>query len=157
MSPAEAPATPSLPPRWIIRTIWRSHRMLYRVSRGKLGLSRPTGSKAGMMRLRTIGRTTGEERVAILCYIDQGDGLVTLAMNGWGAAAPAWSLNLRAHPDAEVDLVDGTRRVHARVATGAERTALWAATGSVHGWGDDLDAFAALRPDETAVVVLDPR
>ena len=61
MSPIEAPATPSLPPRWIIRTIWRSHRMLYRVTGGRLGLSRPTGSKAGMMRLRTIGRTTGEE------------------------------------------------------------------------------------------------
>lgn len=157
MSPTTAPATPSLPPRWIIRAIWRSHRTLYRVTGGRLGLSRPTSTKAGMMRLRTVGRTSGQERVVILCYIEQGDDLVTLAMNGWGAAAPAWSLNLRAHPDAEVDLVDGTRPVSARIADGAERDRLWEAAGKVHGWGDDLDAFAALRSQQTEVVVLEPR
>jgi deazaflavin-dependent oxidoreductase (nitroreductase family) len=156
MSPTTA-APPSLPPRWIIRTIWRAHRMLYRLTGGRLGLARPTATKAGMMRLRATGRISGEERVAILCYIERGDALVTLAMNGWGAASPAWSLNLRAHPDAAVDLADGTRLVRARVATGAERDELWAATGAVHGWGDDLDAFAGLRPHETAVVVLEPR
>jgi len=151
-----APPAPHLPPRWIIRAIWRSHRTLYRVTGGRLGLARPTSSKAGMMRLRTTGRTSGRERVAILCYIEQGDALVTLAMNGWGATAPAWSLNLAAHPDAEVDLVDGTRHVRARIAAGAERDRMWEAAGAVHGWGDDLDAFAALRPRETSVVVLEP-
>jgi len=157
MSPTTASATPSLPPRWIIRTIWRSHRMLYRATGGRLGLSHPTPSKAGMMRLRTIGRTSGQEREVIVCYIERGDDLITLAMNGWGTAAPAWSLNLRTHPDAEVDLVDGSRPVRARVATGAERAQLWAAADAVQGWGDDLDAFAALRTAETAVIVLEPR
>jgi F420H(2)-dependent quinone reductase len=157
MSPTATHPAPSLPPRWIIRTIWRSHRTLYRITGGRLGLSRPTASKAGMMRLRTIGRASGQERVVILCYIDHGDALVTLAMNGWGAAPPAWSLNLRANPDAAVDLVDGTRLVRARVATGSEREQLWGAVGGVHGWGDDLDAFAALRPQQTDVVVLEPR
>lgn len=157
MSPATTQPAPSLPPRWIIRTIWRSHRLLYRVTGGRLGLSRPTATKAGMMRLRTLGRTSGQERVVILCYIEHDDALVTLAMNGWGATAPAWSLNLHADPDAAVDLVDGTRQVRARVAQGAEREQLWLAVGSVHGWGDDPDSFAALRPQQTEVIVLEPR
>lgn len=157
MATTTTPRTPTLPPRWIIRAIWKAHRTLYRVTGGRLGLSRPTATKAGLMRLRTTGRTSGLERVVILCYIEAGDDLVTLAMNGWGAAAPAWSLNLRANPDADVDLVDGSRPVRAHTATGAERERLWTSISRVHGWGDDLDALAALRPDETAVVVLERR
>jgi hypothetical protein len=34
-----------------------------------------------------------------------------MAINGWGDAEPAWWLNLQAHPDATVDIVDGSRRV----------------------------------------------
>ena len=150
-------AAPRTPPRWIIRTIWRAHRTLYRATGGRLGLSRPSPTKAGLMRLRAIGRSSGIERAVILCYVQHDEAIVTLAMNGWGAAAPSWSLNLLAHPDAEADLVDGPRRVRARVATGAEREELWRLAGSVGGWGDDLDAFAALRPGDTDVVVLDPR
>jgi len=148
---------PSLPPRWIVRSIWRAHRLLYRVTAGRLGLSRPSTRRAGLMRLRTVGRRSGRERAVILCYVQDGADLVTLAMNGWGAASPAWWLNLRALPEAEADLPDGVRRVRARAATGAERDRLWGLVGSVQGWGEDLDSLAALRPAETAVVVLEPR
>ena len=150
--------TEKLPPRWFIRTAWVAHRALYRITRGRVGLARPTeGGRFGMLRLHAIGRRTGEERIVILGYYEDGPNLVTLAMNGWGTAAPAWSLNLRANPDAEVDLVDGTRRIRSRVADGAERDLLWAVVGAVHGWGDDLDALAALRARQTDVVVLAPR
>ncbi|QTE30492.1 nitroreductase/quinone reductase family protein [Pengzhenrongella sicca] len=154
---ATTSSTPTLPPRWIIRTIWRAHRLLYRVTAGRLGLSRPTAARAGFLRLRTVGRTSGRERAVIVCYVEDGARLVTLAMNGWGAGAPAWWLNLQAAPDAEVDLRDGARRVHATAATGAERDRLWTLLDAVQGWGDDLDAMAALRPDQTTVVVLEPR
>ena len=69
-----------------------------------------------MLRLRTIGRRTGEERSAILGYFEDGPNLVTLAMNGWAEGEPAWWLNLQAHPDATVDLVGGPRKVRARAA-----------------------------------------
>jgi len=107
-----------------------------------------------MLRLRTIGRRSGEERSAILGYYEDGPDLVTLAMNGWAEGEPAWWLNLQACPDATVDLVDGPRTVTARAAAGDERARLWA------GWrdvGDDVDAYAPLRSSETAVVVLAPR
>jgi deazaflavin-dependent oxidoreductase (nitroreductase family) len=110
-----------------------------------------------MLRLRTTGRRTGKERAVIVGYFEDGPRYVTLAMNGWGDPPPAWWLNLRAHPDAEVDTVDGPRRVRGRTAEGDERERLWAAFADYRGWGDDISRFAALRSRETPVVVLDPR
>jgi deazaflavin-dependent oxidoreductase (nitroreductase family) len=109
------------------------------------------------MRLRTVGRRSGEPRVAIIGYYEDGPNLVTLAMNGWGRAEPAWWLNLQAQPDATVALADGPRAVRARAATGEERGRLWARFLDFPGWGDDIDALAARRSTETAVVVLEPR
>ncbi len=145
-------APPSLPPRWIIRTIWRAHRFVVRVTGGRLGLFAPTPSRAGMLRLNTVGRTTGLRRSVIVCYVADGPDLVTLAMNGWDAPEPSWWRNLQAEPLASVDVAGGTRSVLARAAVGEERTRLWQLAQSVAGWGDDLEAMASLRGGvETAV------
>jgi F420H(2)-dependent quinone reductase len=148
---------PMLPPRWFIRSAWRSHRALLAVTRDRIGLSRPTpGGRFGMLRLRTTGRRSGHERAVVLGYIEDGDRLVTLAMNGWAPADPGWWWNLKAHPEATVDLVDGSHRVLAIEATGSERTRLWTAVNEYAGYGN-LEALAARRGRETAVVVLQPR
>lgn len=47
------------------------------LSPGSLGRPRPAGARA-----------------VILGYLEDGPDLVTLAMNGWGEAEPAWWLNL---------------------------------------------------------------
>ena len=94
-----------LPPRWFIRLFWFSHRRLYRLTRGRLGLWRPKPNGWGAMRLTTVGRRTGLERSVMVGYFEDGPNLVVLAMNGWGEGEPAWWLNLQAHPDARVDLV----------------------------------------------------
>jgi F420H(2)-dependent quinone reductase len=144
-----------LPPRWFIRSFWAGHRMVYSVTGGRIGLQRPKADKEGMFRLRTVGRRSGKERVAILAYFEDGPNLVTLAMNGWGEGEPAWWLNLQAHPEATVDLRGGQRAVQARAATSAERDRLWARWQEL---GDaDIDAYAARRSGETAVVVLEPQ
>jgi deazaflavin-dependent oxidoreductase (nitroreductase family) len=150
--------TPNLPPRWIIRTIWRSHRLLVRVTGGRLGLYPPVpGKRMGMMRVHAIGRTSGRSRPVVLGYFVDGTNLVTLAMNGWAASDPAWWRNLRAHPDVRVDLGVQRRHVHARAADPAEHARLWPGFTEHPGWGD-VDAFsAAKRPGGTAVVVLEPR
>jgi deazaflavin-dependent oxidoreductase (nitroreductase family) len=106
------------------------------------------------MRLTTLGRRTGQARPVIVGYFEDGPNLVTMAMNGWGDAEPAWWLNLQAHPDITVDLVDGPRDVTGRAAQGAERERLWERWRQV-AW--KLDAYAARRSRETAVVVLEPR
>ena len=107
-----------------------------------------------MMRLRTVGRRSGEERKAILAYFEDGPDLVTMAMNGWADAEPAWWLNLQAHPDVTVDLPGRSRAVHARAADKDERPRLWARWAA---YDKDQDAHAALRSRQTPVVILEPR
>ena len=156
-SPGTAVRPPRLPPRWFIRLAWVVHRAIYRFSGGRRGLRLPTPGRFGMMRLTTVGRRSGKERAVILGYYEDGPNLVTLAMNGWGASEPAWWLNLRDQPDAGVTLKDGARAVRARAADGEERQRLWDGFRAYAGWGDDIGAYARLRPTETAVVVLEPR
>ncbi len=153
VKPARPPRPASLPPRWVIRSAWVVHRAIYSLTRGRIGLSRAKDASWGMMRLRTTGRRTGQERAAFVGYFEDGPNLVTMAMNGWGAPEPAWWLNLQAHPDAMVDLPDGSRAVHGRAADPDERPRLWA-RWAVYDKG--LDSYAARRPGETAVVILEP-
>lgn len=149
---------PRTMPRPLIRVAWLLHRTVYRTTRGRLGLSEPdAGGRFGMMRLATVGRRSGKARVAIVGYFEDGANLVTVAMNGWGAAEPAWWLNLQANPEAIAGLPRGGRAVRARAAEGAEGGRLWARLREFPGWGDDVDALAARRPTATAVVVLEPR
>jgi deazaflavin-dependent oxidoreductase (nitroreductase family) len=155
---ATTPEQVKLPPRPLIRTFWRLHRAAYRLTGGRFGLQRPErGAKFGMLRLHTLGRRSGEARITMIGYYEDGPNLVTLAMNGWGTTEPAWWLNLQANPVATVDLPGGSRDVRARAASGEERERLWATFRDYPGWGSDIGALAARRPTETAIVVLEPK
>jgi F420H(2)-dependent quinone reductase len=144
-----------VPPRWFVVTAWHVHRWIVRATGGRTGLWRPRPGKWGALRLTTQGRRSGEPRKVIVGYFEDGPNLISMAMNGWGAAEPAWWLNLQAHPEAVVELAGGIRRdVVGRAAIGPERERLW------DRWRDidkGLDSLAARRPHETAVVVLEPR
>jgi F420H(2)-dependent quinone reductase len=143
-----------MPPRWFVVTAWYVHRGIVRVTGQRMGLWRPRPGKWGALRLTTTGRRSGEARQVILGYYEDGPDLVTMAMNGWGAGEPAWWLNLQARPQAEVELAGGIRReVLARAAEGEERERLWERWRALDR---DLDEYAARRPQETAVVVLEP-
>lgn len=143
-----------LPPRWFIVTFWHVHRWFVRASRGRRGLWAPRPGKYGTLRLTTTGRRSGEPRSVILGYYEDGPNLVSMAMNGWGAAEPAWWLNLQVHPEAVIELTGGVRReVHGRAATRAERERLWQSWREID---KNLDDYAARRPRETAVVVFEP-
>jgi deazaflavin-dependent oxidoreductase (nitroreductase family) len=143
-----------LPPRWFITSFWRAHRRVVRATDGRRGLWAPRPGKWGALRLTTTGRRSGEPRSVIVGYFEDGPNLVTMAMNGWGAAEPAWWLNLQAERRAAVELAGGNRReVRGRAAAGEERERLWQRWREIDR---NLDAYAARRPRETAVVVLEP-
>ena len=147
------PRSPFLPPRWVIRTAWKIHRGLYRLTGGGFGLRVPRPDRYGLAYLVTTGRRSGEKRGVMIGYYEEGNDLVTMAMNGWGAPEPAWWLNLQADPHATIKLPDRTITVTGRAATGDERQQLW------DGWrqlDDGLDGYATRRPTQTAVVVLPP-
>ncbi len=143
-----------LPPRWFVRLAWYTHRGIYRATGGRVGLWRPKAANSwGTARLTTTGRRTGQERAVMVGYFEDGPNLVTMAMNGWAEGEPAWWLNLQANPEATVDLTDGPRRVKGRAAEGEERARLWDRWRQID---KKLDSFAARRPGETAVVILEP-
>jgi deazaflavin-dependent oxidoreductase (nitroreductase family) len=143
-----------LPPRWFVTTFWRAHRRVVRTTGGRRGLWAPRPGKWGALRLTTTGRRSGEPRSVIVGYFEDGNDLVTMAMNGWGAPEPAWWLNLEADPHAIVEVAGGeTREVIARAAAGDERERLWQHWRKLD---KNLDAYAARRPRETAVVVFEP-
>lgn len=126
-----------------------------RATQGRFGLWRPKPNRWGALRLTTTGRRTGLPRRVVVGYLQDGDNLITLAMNGWGAAEPAWWLNLQATPEATAQVRGGPpREVRARAAQGAERERLWSRWREID---KNLDEYAALRPAETAVVVLEPQ
>lgn len=142
-----------LPPRWVITSAWKIHRALYRWSGGRFGLRPPRPDRYGLAQLTTTGRKSGLERSVMFGYYLEGDDLITMAMNGWGAPEPAWWLNLQANPQATVTTVDGTFAVVGRAADDTERERLW------DRWSEldkELDDWASRRPTETAVVILTP-
>ncbi len=106
------------------------------------------------MRLTTTGRRSGQERSVILAYLMDEDRYVTLAMNGWDPADPAWWLNLQANPQAHLETVDGSFPVVGSAAQGEDRDHLWARWVELDG--EKLDGYATRRPGGTAVVVLEP-
>jgi deazaflavin-dependent oxidoreductase (nitroreductase family) len=106
-----------------------------------------------MLRLTVTGRRSGRDRSVILGYLEDGDNLVTMAMNGWGDPEPAWWLNLQANPVGVMEIDGATSQVRGRAAEGEERDRLW------QRWREldtNLDGYAAMRSRETAVVVLEP-
>jgi F420H(2)-dependent quinone reductase len=144
-------------PRWLVRSIWIVHRAAYSLTRGRFGLRPATTSQWGMLRLTTVGRRSGQRRIAIVGFIEDGRNIVSPAMNGWADPEPAWWLNLQANPDTTVELPDGSSRaVTARAAIGDERARLWGKFLDLQS-SAFTDASAALRSRETAIVVFEPR
>jgi F420H(2)-dependent quinone reductase len=144
-----------LPPRWFVRFAWAFHRAYYRVTGGRRGLWPPAEGKWGTMRLTSVGRRSGKSRSVILGYFEDGDKLVTMAMNGWGDPEPAWWLNLQAQPEAKVELRGRALKMRARAAQGEERELLWDRWRTYSKEGQ-LDGWASRRSRETAVVILEP-
>jgi deazaflavin-dependent oxidoreductase (nitroreductase family) len=87
-------------------------------------------------------------------YLADGDSYVVIGSNAGHSRTPAWSLNLKATPEAEVEV--GRRRVpvRARVAEGEERADLWRRHNEQYSGFDEYEA----RTDrDIAMFVLEPR
>lgn len=82
--------------------------------------------------LHTIGAKSGAERLSPLMYLRLAvDGpWYVFATDGGAPRNPAWYHNLVAHPDAEIEIGDGTTieriAVHARMLEGDERATVFA-------------------------------
>jgi len=123
---------------------------LYRVSGGRL---MGKVNEAPVLLLTTTGRKSGQQRTAPVVYLAEGESYVVIGSNAGHSRTPAWSLNLKATPEAEVEV--GRRRVpvRARVAEGEERADLWRRHNVQYSGFDEYEA----RTDrDIALFVLEP-
>jgi deazaflavin-dependent oxidoreductase (nitroreductase family) len=124
---------------------------LYRLSGGRMG---GRINQAPVLLLTTTGRKSGQKRTAPVVYLADGENLVVIGSNAGHNRTPAWSLNLKANPDAEVEVGRERRPVRARIAEGGERADLWRKHNEQYSGFDEYEA----RTDRNiAVFVLEPR
>ena len=124
------------------------HTSVYRATRGVLG-----GRLAGLdlLLLTTRGRKSGLLRTSPLPYLEDGEDWVIVGSNNGLPRDPAWWLNLRAEPEAEIQLGKERFRAWARIASPAERARLWPLLVEYNApWA----RYAELTTREIPVVIL---
>ncbi|HEX2128755.1 MAG TPA: nitroreductase family deazaflavin-dependent oxidoreductase [Solirubrobacterales bacterium] len=163
------PIDPAAPQGWF-------RRFAHRVSNTKFGrgfgiqvaakadpvLMKLTGGRLAftaffpLVRLVTVGRKSGLERVVPLVYFTQGDEVILVASSFGRDRHPAWYLNVAAQP--EVELIVGGERLPyvARETEGSERERLLDLANALYaGYGNYRERTAGIR--EIPVLALRPR
>ena len=105
-----------------LRRVGKLNVPLYRLTRGRVG---GRVGRGPVLLLTTTGRKSGRPRTAPVLYLADGDRFVVINTNAGNTKIPAWSLNLRANPEAEVEVGGRRTKVRARLAEGEERADLW--------------------------------
>jgi deazaflavin-dependent oxidoreductase (nitroreductase family) len=138
-------------PAAVLRAGGKLNVPLYRASRGRL-FGRI--GRAPVLLVTTTGRRSGKRRTAPVLYLADGERLVVIGSNAGSERPPAWALNLRANPNAEVQVRGERRQMRARVAEGEERGELWRRMNDQYGGFDD---YRARTGRDIPVLVLEPR
>jgi deazaflavin-dependent oxidoreductase (nitroreductase family) len=123
----------------------------YRLTGGRIG---GRVGRAPVLLLTTTGRKSGQPRTAPVLYLAREKDLILIDTNAGNERLPAWSLNLGADPEAEVEVGRQRRPVQARCAEGEERDALWRAHNVQYAGFDDYVVKLRRQP---SVWVLEPR
>ncbi len=124
---------------------------IYRLSRGRL---MNTVGTAPVLLLTSIGRRSGQPRTVPVVYLADGERQIVVGSNAGNKRTPAWSYNLQANGDAEIETRGRRQRVRARVLEGDERAELWRRVNEMYEGFDEYDAKTSR---EIAVFALEPR
>jgi deazaflavin-dependent oxidoreductase (nitroreductase family) len=90
-----------------------------------------------LLLLHHTGARTGTVRVNPLAYYDDGDRLVIVASKAGAPENPDWLFNLRANPDATIEIGSETVEVRAAEITGDDYEQTWArVTAAMPGFAD---------------------
>lgn len=100
----------------------KSNQWLYALTGGRFGGQLWVYS---MLLLQTVGRKTGQTRTHTLLYIKEGEHLVICASNDGQDHAPGWYWNLRANPQARVQVGRLVYDVIAQEVEGEAYERLW--------------------------------
>lgn len=112
----------SQPPRWLLKTITKTHGFLHRLSGGKL-FNRIAGGEVCFV---TMTGAKSRRRLTVpLMYVPHQEGVLLVASLGGAPKNPLWFHNLVEHADIEVNHRGHRRKLRARLATAEEKPGLW--------------------------------
>ena len=134
----------------IQKTLMKAHTAVYRATGGKVA---GRVFKSPVLLLTTTGRKSGMERTTPLLYLEDDEDLVVVASNGGAAKHPAWWLNLKANPEATVEIGDRKLRVRAQRTSPEEKERLWPKLVAMYSSYED---YQKKTEREIPVVVLRP-
>jgi F420H(2)-dependent quinone reductase len=137
-------------PVWMLRAGGKLNVPVYRLSRGRL--MNKIG-RAPVLLLTTTGRRSGQTRTAPVLFQHDGENVVVIGSNA-GNREPGWSFNLKANPEAEIEIGPKRSLVRARVCEGEERERLWQTMNAQYEGFEHYDERANR---EIPVFVLEPR
>ena len=103
--------------------------------------------------LTTIGAKSGGESVMPLLYGKVDGGYAIIASKGGDPKHPGWYHNLAKQPECKVQVANDVFKARSRVATGAERQAIWDQMAAMY---PPFTAYQAKTAREIPVVVLEP-
>ena len=102
--------------------------------------------------LATLGRRSGQPRRLALIYEQDGDRSVVIVSKGGSDRHQAWHLNLRDHPEVQVQVLGNRFRANARTATLEEHRKLWPPMAEIL---PDYDAYHAETDRPIPLVILE--
>ena len=129
----------------------REHVRVYQETGGERGYE---WRGATILLLTTRGRKSGERRTTPLIHRTDGERWVVVASKGGAPQHPGWYENLRADPNATIQVMSDVIDVRAEDAAGEERERLWGLMADV--W-PDYDEYQTRTERKIPVVVLSRR
>jgi deazaflavin-dependent oxidoreductase (nitroreductase family) len=122
---------------------------------------RTNGGKAGgmfegmpLVLVHNVGAKSGKEYVTPLVYLADGDDVVIFASKGGAPENPGWYHNLKAEPNASIEVGDQKHDVLATEATGDERDRLYSAQEVAQ---PQFAEYATKTDRKIPVIVLSPK
>jgi len=136
----------------VLNRLMKGHAVVYRASGGLIGHRFPGAPP--MLLLDHVGAKSGRRRTTPLVYVADGESVVVIASKGGHPRHPSWFHNLRANPEAMVQIGSERRAVRARVANSEERVRLWPKAVETYG---GYSGYQRRTEREIPLVILEPR
>lgn len=110
------------PPKWILKTMSRTHIFLNRITLGRM-FNTLAGDEVCFVKM--TGAKSGQSITIPLMYVPYNDGVLLVASRGGSPNNPVWYHNIAKNPDITVKHRGKKMTLKARLATTEEKPALW--------------------------------
>ena len=141
----------------IIKTMSKANVAIYRWTGGLLGSTWRVGSAfpwgVPVLLLTTIGRKSGQPRIAPLLFIEDGGKVILIGSQGGLPKDPLWYKNLVANPECHVQIRRRKMKMTARTAAPDERKRLWPKLVAHYS---DIASYETWTERVIPVVILEP-